>query len=111
MCGQAKGDLDPYDRKPVGIEVAFFIPREYGGRISPNNLRSICSTCKEGLDGIPYNERPSTLRQSMRLNPETLYMQVRRATGKDQLELLKWLMGKFPEQSAEILKEGTLDTQ
>jgi len=103
MCGQTAEDLDPYNRQPVKITVGFIIPQEHGGIIHLGNLRTLCSTCEGGLETIPYAERPSTLRRLMDSTHETLLAQVRRATGKDQLDLLNWLIHKFPKQSTEIL--------
>lgn len=59
MCGQCQNDDDPYTRKKARITVGFFKPPEYGGNVSVNNLRAICSTCAKGLKNIPYLPRPS----------------------------------------------------
>lgn len=63
MCGQTGGERDPYDGMPIRLSVDFFTPIECGGMMVSTNLRTICSTCKSGLDGIPYRDRPSTKRK------------------------------------------------
>lgn len=59
MCGQTLGDRDPYDSKPVRIGVGLIVPTGYGGGMVPDNARALCSTCKRGLDRIPYAARLS----------------------------------------------------
>jgi 5-methylcytosine-specific restriction endonuclease McrA len=59
MCGQTVTDIDPYDGKPVRIKVRLFVPLAYGGTVSQENIRTICSTCAGGLEKIPYIKRPS----------------------------------------------------
>lgn len=59
MCGQMASDIDPYDGNPVRIDVELFIPLSQGGAIRQENLRTICSTCSNGLKEIPHVERPS----------------------------------------------------
>lgn len=59
-----------------------------GGDDSPGNLRAICSVCNEGASNLTLN-RPDAIK---------LIAQIRRASGKDQLDVLYWLMRKFPEQ-------------
>jgi hypothetical protein len=59
-----------------------------GGSDDPGNLRAICSICNEGARNLTQ-DRP-TLRK--------LLIQIRRATGADQIEVLKWLMRKYPDK-------------
>jgi hypothetical protein len=59
-----------------------------GGADDPSNLRAICSVCNEGARNLTL-DRP-TVRK--------LLIQIRRATGADQLEVLRWLRNKFPDQ-------------
>jgi hypothetical protein len=66
-----------------------------GGADEPSNLRAICSVCNEGLSNISL-PRPDL---------QKLLVQVRRATIADQLEVLKWLVQKFPQQLKDIVKE------
>jgi len=65
-----------------------------GGTDDPSNLRAICSICNEGASNITLT-RPDL---------QKLLIQVRRATNSDQLEIFKWLIKKFPEQSNDFIK-------
>ncbi|HEY5140512.1 MAG TPA: hypothetical protein VIJ25_14525, partial [Methylococcales bacterium] len=52
---------------------------------------AICSVCNEGAQNA----------MSIRPDLMQLLIQIRRATSADQLEVLKWLIAKFPKQAAE----------
>ena len=69
-----------------------------GGTDDPSNLRAICSVCNEGASNATLT-RPDL---------QKLLIQVRRATSQDQLEVLLWLIKKFPKQTAEQIKPQTL---
>lgn len=58
-CGQMKSDTDPYDGKPVKLEVGLIVPFSHGGTITDSNLRTICRTCAIGFRQIPYTKRLS----------------------------------------------------
>ena len=66
-----------------------------GGTDDPANLRALCSVCNEGARNLTL-DRPSY---------EKLLIQVRRATGADQLKVLEWLIMKFPKQSEDIISK------
>ncbi|MGF1602786.1 MAG: HNH endonuclease [Thermosynechococcaceae cyanobacterium] len=94
MCGAAAGEIHPYDSaRKTRLHIGHIIDKSQGGTDEPANLRAICSVCNEGASNLTL-ERPSALK---------LLAQVRRATGRDQLEVLQWLMQKFPQQVQEIL--------
>jgi 5-methylcytosine-specific restriction endonuclease McrA len=96
MCGAVAGEPHPYDpTKKTRLHIGHIIDKSMGGTDDPSNLRAICSVCNEGASNITLT-RPDL---------QKLLIQVRRATNGDQLELLKWLLQKFPEQSKEILKK------
>ncbi|MGB7412852.1 MAG: HNH endonuclease signature motif containing protein [Thermosynechococcaceae cyanobacterium] len=89
MCGAAAGEIHPYDSaRKTRLHIGHIIDKSQGGTDEPTNLRAICSVCNEGASNLTL-ERPSALK---------LLAQVRRATGRDQLEVLQWLMQKFPQQ-------------
>jgi hypothetical protein len=69
------------------------------GKDDPTNLKAICSVCNEGARNLTL-DRPTARK---------LLIQVRRATGVDQLEVLKWLLKKFPKKAEEELKGGQSD--
>ena len=96
MCGAVAGEPHPYDpTKKTRLHIGHIIDKSMGGTDDPSNLRAICSVCNEGASNITLN-RPDL---------QKLLIQVRRATNGDQLELLKWLLQKFPVQSKDIIKK------
>ena len=96
MCGAAAGEPHPYDNnRKTRLHIGHIIDKSMGGTDEPNNLRAICSVCNEGASNLTLN-RPDTIK---------LIAQVRRAPAKDQLDVLKWLIQKFPKQTAEFIKE------
>jgi hypothetical protein len=96
MCGAAAGEPHPYDpSRKTRLHIGHIIDKSQGGSDEPGNLRAICSVCNEGASNVTL-ERPSS---------HKLLAQLRRATGTDQLEVMKWLIRKFPTQTAKILEE------
>lgn len=97
MCGAAAGEPHPYDpTRKTRLHIGHVIDKSQGGTDDPGNLRAICSVCNEGASNLTL-ERPSS---------QKLLAQVRRATGADQVEVLKWLVRKFPKQAADLLVDG-----
>jgi len=96
MCGVAAGEPHPYDNnRKTRLHIGHIIDKSMGGTDEPNNLRAICSVCNEGASNLTLN-RPDAIK---------LIAQVRRAPSKDQLDVLKWLIQKFPKQTEELLKK------
>jgi HNH endonuclease len=96
MCGAVAGELHPYDlTRRTRLHIGHIVDKSQGGTDDPPNLRAICSVCNEGASNLTL-ERPSSLK---------LLAQVRRAKGDDQVELLKWLVRKFPQQAEDFLDE------
>jgi hypothetical protein len=90
MCGAAAGEPHPYDSgRKTRLHIGHTIDKSMGGSDEPSNLRAICSVCNEGASNLTLN-RPEAIK---------LLAQIRRAPGKDQLDILKWLIGKYPEQA------------
>jgi hypothetical protein len=95
MCGAVAGEPHPYDpTKKTRLHIGHIIDKSMGGTDDPSNLRAICSVCNEGASNITLT-RPDL---------QKLLIQVRRATNGDQLEVLKWLVQKFPNQSKDIVQ-------
>lgn len=93
MCGAVAGELHPYDStRKTRLHIGHIIDKSAGGTDDPSNLRALCSVCNEGAANLTL-ERPSSIK---------LLAQVRRATGKDQLELLEWLVKKYPQQTKKL---------
>jgi hypothetical protein len=96
MCGAAAGEPHPYDNgRKTRLHIAHIIDKSMGGTDEPSNLRAICSVCNEGASNLTLN-RPEAIK---------LVAQVRRAPSKDQLDLLDWLVKKFPKQTGDLLNE------
>ena len=94
MCGAVAGEPHPYDpTRKTRLHIGHIVDKSQGGDDDPSNLRALCSVCNEGASNLTL-ERPSV---------QKLMIQVRRAKGGDQVELLKWLIGKYPKQAKEII--------
>jgi 5-methylcytosine-specific restriction endonuclease McrA len=94
MCGAAAGETHPYDNgRKTRLHIGHIIDKSMGGTDDPGNLRAICSVCNEGASNLTLN-RPDAIK---------LLAQIRRAPTKDQLDVLKWLVQKFPRQTEEML--------
>lgn len=85
VCGAGGDDIDHYRGTTVRLRIGFIVDPKYGGNISSNNLRVICSCCSEGMRGI-YLPKPDRVH---------LLSQIRRATIDDQQAVLDWLLNKF----------------
>jgi 5-methylcytosine-specific restriction endonuclease McrA len=95
MCGAVAGEPHPADPgRRTRLHIGHIVDKSMGGADDPSNLRAVCSVCNEGARNLTL-DRPSL---------QKLLIQVRRATGADQLELLHWLAQKFPKQAAEFVK-------
>ena len=89
MCGAVAGEPHPFDpARKTRLQIGHTIDKSMGGNDEPTNLRAICSVCNEGAKNLTL-DRPSL---------QKLLIQVRRATGSDQVGVLQWLMKKFPKQ-------------
>lgn len=96
MCGAVAGEPHPYDpSRKTRLHIGHIIDKSMGGTDDPANLRAICSVCNEGASNLTL-DRPSH---------EKLLIQIRRATGADQLKVLEWLIKKFPVQTEELFHE------
>jgi hypothetical protein len=96
MCGAAAGEPHPYDTtRKTRLHLGHVIDKSMGGTDEPGNLRAICSVCNEGASN-------ATL---MRPDLQKLLIQIRRAPAQDQLEVLRWLIKKFPKQAEESLSK------
>lgn len=93
MCGAVAGEPHPYDStRKTRLHLGHVIDKSMGGTDDPSNLRAICSVCNEGASNATLT-RPDL---------QKLLIQVRRATSADQLEVLKWLIAKFPNQASKL---------
>jgi hypothetical protein len=89
MCGAVAGEPHPYDEgRKTRLHIGHVIDKSMGGTDDLANLRAICSVCNEGAKNLT-TDRPSARK---------LLIQVRRATGADQIAVLEWLQKKYPAQ-------------
>jgi len=96
QCGAVAGELHPYDSsRKTRLHIGHIVDKSMGGTDDAVNLRALCSVCNEGAKNLTL-DRPSAAK---------LLIQVRRATGADQQEVLKWLLQKFPNQAREMLPD------
>lgn len=96
MCGAVAGEPHPYDpTRKTRLHLGHIIDKSQGGTDDPSNLRALCSVCNEGASNLTL-DRPTS---------QKLLIQVRRARGIDQEEVLKWLLNKYPKRAKEILGE------
>jgi len=96
MCGAVAGAPNENDNnRPTRLHIGHIVDKSAGGSDEATNLRALCSVCNEGASNLTL-DRPSH---------EKLLIQIRRATGYDQLEVLKWLAHKYPKESKEIVEK------
>ena len=91
MCGAVAGE--PHSDDPgrkTRLHLGHIVDKSMGGSDEASNLRAICSICNEGARNLTL-DRPSL---------QKLLIQVRRATGADQLAVLRWLLRKFPHEGS-----------
>lgn len=95
MCGAEAGQPHPDDpARKTRLHIGHIVDKSQGGTDDIPNLRAICSVCNEGASNITF-DRPSTIK---------LLAQIRRATKKDQIEILKWMIRKFPLDASDTLR-------
>jgi len=96
MCGAAAGEPHPYDaNRKTRLHLGHIIDKSMGGTDDASNLRAICSVCNEGASNLTL-DRPQAIK---------LLAQLRRAPSADQLDVLKWIVQKFPVQAKKLLEE------
>jgi hypothetical protein len=96
MCGAVAGEPHPYDpSRKTRLHIGHIVDKSMHGSDDYSNLRAICSVCNEGAKNLTL-DRPSAMK---------LLVQVRRAQTVDQQKVLEWLVAKFPDQTAKLLKK------
>ncbi|EHQ27689.1 HNH endonuclease [Mucilaginibacter paludis] len=96
MCGAAAGEPNPFDaNRKTRLHIGHIIDKSMGGSDDPGNLRAICSVCNEGASNLTLN-RPQAIK---------LLAQIRRAPSSDQLDVLNWLIQKFPLQAKTLTED------
>ena len=96
MCGAVAGEPHPYDTsRNTRLHIGHIIDKSMNGTDDPSNLRALCSICNEGAANLTL-DRPSH---------DKLLVQIRRATGADQLKVLGWLIKKYPNQARMLISD------
>lgn len=96
MCGASHGEPHPDDDgRPTRLQVGRIVLKCMGGSDEHSNLRAVCSVCNDGARNLIL-DRPSL---------QKLLIQVRRATGADQMGVLHWLVRRFPEYAEKLLQK------
>ncbi|CAN5888605.1 hypothetical protein BH24CHL4_BH24CHL4_12230 [soil metagenome] len=91
MCGASAGEIHPYDpARQTRLHIGHVLDKSLGGTDVSSNLRAICSVCNEGAANITL-PRPEFLK---------LKTQVRRAPEDVQIDIMTWLLEKFPDESS-----------
>jgi HNH endonuclease len=94
ICGAGAGEPHPYDpSRKTRLHIGHIVDKTMGGSDQPSNLMAVCSICNEGASNITP-DRPSLLK---------LKAQIRKANGHDQLEILKFLIVKYPDQAKHLM--------
>lgn len=90
MCGDAAGDVDPYNPvRTVRLTMGHILDKSKGGDDSLQNLRALCTNCNEGLQNAAL-PKPDRIH---------LLTQIRRAPISDQEAVLEWLLSKFKSRT------------
>jgi hypothetical protein len=93
MCGAVAGEPHPSDpSRKTRLHLGHIIDLSHGGTDDAQNLRALCSVCNEGAQNITLPRPKAT----------QLLTQIRRAAGVEQVEVLKWLVRKYPKQAQEL---------
>lgn len=96
QCGAVAGEQHPYDpTRKTRLHIGHIVDKSMGGSDDPANLRALCSVCNEGAKNLTL-ERPSAMK---------LLIQIRRASGVDQLAVLDWLLKKYPKEVTDKIKK------
>ena len=94
MCGIVAGEAHPANSgRKARLHIGHIIDASYGGSNEPSNLRALCSVCNEGAQNITL-PRPKVIQ---------VLTQLRRMPSADQLEVLEWLIKKFPSDTSRLM--------
>ncbi len=85
-CGATGADIGGRDLMRVG----YLARNKESLKNSTLDLKTLCPDCDEGF---------ATAKLLTRMNAQELLVQLRRATAADQLEVLKWLLTKYPKHN------------
>jgi len=96
MCGAGAGEPHPSDPSlKTRLHIGHIVDLSNGGTNARENLRALCSVCNEGAQNATLNKPDSAW----------LLSQIRRAGGLEQIDVLKWLIRKYPDRVRGLLTE------
>lgn len=97
MCGAVAGEPHPSDpSRKARLHLGHVIDLSHGGTDDAQNLRALCSVCNEGAQNITLPRPKAT----------QLLTQIRRAGGTEQVEVLEWLVRKYPKQAESLTSKS-----
>jgi 5-methylcytosine-specific restriction endonuclease McrA len=97
MCGIGAGEPHPDDGgRKARLHIGHIVDKQQGGSDDPSNLRALCSMCNEGAANITPDP-PTAMK---------LLAQIRKAKGNDQVQVLKWLVDKYPNEAKGMVENN-----
>ena len=55
MCGADETDVCPYNHCAIVLFVTPIVAIKYGGSLEDDNLKTVCSTCADGLSALYFH--------------------------------------------------------
>lgn len=96
MCGAGAGEPSLYDpTRKTRLHIGHIIDKSHGGTDDMTNLRAVCSDCNEGASNISLATA----------DVRRVLSQLRKTPRRDQLEVLKFLVHKFPTESGQMVED------
>ena len=95
MCGVAAAEPHPFDGRPARMQLGHVVDKTKGGSDHADNLRLLCSVCNEGASNLTL----------IRPDSRTLLIQTRRAPKAAQIDVLAWLIQKFPQEAKRLMEQ------
>ncbi len=94
-CGRSQGDSDPTTPgRRLRLYIRPVVDSEKWVGAPSRNTEAVCLACREGFEQLAI-DRPTARK---------LKMEVRRAGGEDQVEVLRWLVQKYPDHARRYIK-------
>ena len=86
MCGATNADIDSGT-----MTIAVFPPQPSLARPDEVDLKTLCPDCAAGASTADFEPR---------MDAHELLVELRRATTRDQMTVLDWLLKKYPQRGA-----------
>jgi hypothetical protein len=96
MCGADESCQCPYAHNPISLYVALVTASTLDGAPQEDDLRTVCSTCADGLKALAKKSRNSSIVSPIaKASLIEILTNIRRATIEDQKAVLEWMLKKF----------------